>query len=615
MPKKDYSSWDKKELIERIHALEKRKKYGLVWDVEREPENVVLESANSLPVFIEVPEKNITNEPGEKPHILIEGDNYHALSVLNYTHKKAIDVIYIDPPYNTGAEDWKYNNNYVDKEDGYRHSKWLSFMNNRLRLAKNLLKPKGVLICAIDENEQERLGLLLKDIFPSHELTCVTIIHNPGGIQGDNFSYCHEYAYFVYPTGGRYICEVDRNENPDIRPLRDVSTGSHLRESAKNCFYPIYVKDEKIIGFGDVCDDSFHPDSVNVERNDGVLEIFPIDAKGNERKWVFSRQNVESIKDELDVVFNNRRSIWDIIRTKTRFNYKTVWTDKKYNSNAYGSNLLNRILDKKFPFPKSLYNVKECLDAAINNKPNAIVFDYFAGSGTTAHALLEMNRLDNGKRRFILCTNNEGNICEEVCYPRIEKIISGYESKSKMRSLLFDLKFNFKGLQNAPNIVEEIEAIKKEQGKNFDDFEIEFEDNTVRLFGVNNKGQKIDGFGGNLIYYRTAFVPAAPTDKNKELLTKQSVEMLCLRENTFDFVKETEIWKLYRSKQRHTGILFDQMQIPAFKKELLKLDTSVSVYVFSLGDDDFAEDFSEMQNVKVCSIPEAILRVYRKIFK
>ena len=140
---------------------------------------------------------------------------------------------------------------------------------------------------------------LLNHVFPEHNKTCVSIIHNPGGIQGENFSYCHEYAYFVYPTGRRFINLQTREENPDIRPLRDVSKGEHLRESAKNCFYPILVRDGEIIGFGDVCEDSFHPDSANVIREDGIIEIYPIDLQGNERKWVFARQSIEAIKDEL----------------------------------------------------------------------------------------------------------------------------------------------------------------------------------------------------------------------------------------------------------------------------------------------------------------------------
>jgi len=156
----DYATWEKEDLIKKIKALEKRKKYGLVWDAAKEPEKVVLDCRDELPVLKEIRGNEIHTHKDNVTHILIEGDNYHALSVLNYTHEKAVDLIYIDPPFNTGAKDWKYNNNYVDTNDAYRHSKWLSMMSNRLTLAKRLLKDNGVLICAIDDNELSRLGLL-----------------------------------------------------------------------------------------------------------------------------------------------------------------------------------------------------------------------------------------------------------------------------------------------------------------------------------------------------------------------------------------------------------------------------------------------------------------------
>jgi len=614
VPRKiDYTKYSNEELIAEITELKKRKKYGLVWDEERELEKVVTQCKNELPVLKEVKSKAIQNDPDKPTHILIEGDNYHALSVLNYTHQNAIDVIYIDPPYNTGARDWKYNNHFVDDNDVYRHSKWLSFMKNRLKNAKYLLKPTGVLICAIDENEQERTGLLLEELFPSHQKTCVTIIHNPGGIQGDNFSYCHEYAYFVFPNDGTYIGIIER-ENPDITPFRDWGGEESKRETGKNSFYPIIVKENKIIGFGDVCDSNFHPDTSNELNTDGTFSIYPIDSHNIERKWRFARQSVEKIKDELFV--ENKKGEFIIKRNKSKYRYKTVWTDKKYNSNAYGSSLLNKMIDTKFPFPKSLYNVKECLDAVAKENPNAVILDYFAGSGTTAQAVLEMNRLDNGNRKFILCTNNEGNICVVVCYPRVSNVINGYEAKAKTRSLLFDRKLTLRDLGNAETILDEIEKVKDEQKGYFDRFENEFEDNTLKLFGVKNKNNKIDGLGGNLKYFKTTFVPAKSTDRNKEKLTKQSVEMLCLKENTFELVFDSDNIKIFKNNDHYTGILFDEEEISNFKKKIKDFDLPFSVYVFSLGDDDFAEEFSDIKDkVKVCSIPAAILRVYKRIFR
>lgn len=241
--------------------------------------------------------------------LLIKSENYQALNLLQQKYKGKIKCIYIDPPFNSKTTEILYRNLY-------KHSSWLSLMENRISQAKQLLEDRGVFICAVDENEQEHLGMLLDLLFPTYDKTCVTVIHNPGGIQGENFSYCHEYAYFVFPSGGRSIGLQERDENPDIRPLRDVSKGSHLRESAANCFYPIFVKDKKITGFGNVCDDSFHPGSANIVSDDGTIEIYPIDSHRNERKWVFARESVEAIRDELSVEYNKKRKIWDIIRKK-----------------------------------------------------------------------------------------------------------------------------------------------------------------------------------------------------------------------------------------------------------------------------------------------------------
>lgn len=560
--KNKYADWSKEDLIKRVEALEKRKKYGLVWDEERTKEKFEADAEGKLPVLKEVKTKEIETDPDKPTHILIEGDNFHALSVLSYTHERAIDVIYIDPPYNTGARDWKYNNDYVDINDAYRHSKWLSFMEKRLKLAKQLLKQNGVLICTIDKNEQANLGVLLQEIFNNKEIVCVTIIHNPGGIQGKNFSHTNEFAYFIHPLDGTFISATKREDAPPTA-FRDWGKQTSKREAAKTCFYPIYVKDGKIIGFGNVCPDDFHPAASNILKRDGVIEIYPIDQKGIERKWRFGRETVEEIRDEL--FCKKIKDEFCILREKKDYRWKTVWTDTKYNANVYGTKLLSNIIEAKFPYPKSLYAVMDCIKAVKHDSKNSTILDFFAGSGTTGHAVMELNELDNGNRKFILCTNNEDNnsegtkIADDICYPRIEKVIRGY-----------------KGILD---------------------------------------GKRYKGLTGNLKYYRTSFVPSQPTDKNKELLTKEAVEMLCLRENTFEFVSEAEEIKIYKNKNHYTGIIFDQLSIPKFKKMVSKFDKPLSVYVFSLGDDDFAEEFSDIKKIKVCSIPEAILRVYRRIFQ
>lgn len=367
--------------------------------------------------------ESIDNIDENTDGLLIHSENFQALNLLQERYKNQVKCIYIDPPYNSNFSEIIYKNNY-------KHSSWISLIENRLKVSKALLINTGTTIVAIDENEQERLGLLLETLYPNCQKTNVIIVHNPSGQQGSNFSYTHEYASFIYPSGEQVIGLHEREEkDADIRPLRDVSKGDHLREDAANCFYPIYIKEDKIIGFGDVCDDSFHPKSANIQRENGIIEVYPIDAQGNERKWVFSRQSVEKIIDELSVSYNNKRKIWDIIRTKRRFNFKTVWTDKKYSANSYGTKLLNQIMGKhEFSYPKSLYTVKDCIDAGTNNEKEGIILDFFAGSGTTAHAVINLNREDEGNRKYILV--EMGEYFDTVLKPRIQKVIYSKEWKN-----------------------------------------------------------------------------------------------------------------------------------------------------------------------------------------
>ena len=621
MPRKiDYTKYSNEELIAEITELKKRKKYGLVWDEEREPEKVVTQCKNELPVLKEVKSKAIQNDPDKPTHILIEGDNYHALSVLNYTHQNAIDVIYIDPPYNTGARDWKYNNNFVDDNDMYRHSKWLSFMENRLKQTKNLLSENGVLICTIDHNELNTLGLLLNDIFHNKEITCVTIIHNPSGIQGKNFSHNNEYAYFVHSSSEKEIAPEIRDEkDADVRQFMNTAKGSgtnYLRESGRNCFYPILVKDNEIIGFGDICDDAYHPGSSNINISNGITEIYPIDSNNDERKWVFERRTVENIIDELSLKQNERTNLLEVIRTKNQINYKTVWVDEKFSAKTYGTQLLKQIIDVDFPFPKSLYAVMECIKAVVHDKNNSIILDYFAGSGTTGHAVLELNKQDNGNRKFILSTNNENNIINEVCFPRIQRVIEGYEFEGNEKELLFEEKLNLTKLRKADEIYTDYLEARANNEDVYDELKGEFREKTLKLFGIKKYDGFKDGLGGNLKYFKTTFVPAKSTDRNKEKLTKQSVEMLCLKENTFESVFDSDNIKIFKNNDHYTGILFDEQNIAEFKEQIKDFDLPVSVYVFSLGDDDFAEEFLALKDkVKVCSIPSAILRVYKRIFR
>jgi len=555
-----------------INLINTKKKYGLVW--EDKPEDVEELLRENLPVLKEISDKAITSSAKYPNHILIECDNLHALTVLTYTHEGKVDVMYFDPPYNTGSTDWKYNNDYVIKEDSFKHSKWLSFMNKRLTIAKRLLSSRGVLICTIDENEHATLGLLLQELFSEYEITLVTIIHNPSGIQGKNFSYNNEFAYFVYPKGERAISLESRSiDQADIRGFMNGAKGNtknYLRETGYNCFYPIIIKDNKIIKIGDVTPKENSPGSPNIDIGDGCIEVYPIDSDNVERKWLFSRNSVDDILNELSVKYNAKRKIFEIIRTKTNINYKTVWTDSKYNAKTYGTQLIKDIVGVDFPFPKSLYAVKECIKAAIHPK-NAIILDIFAGSGTTLHATLLLNEEDGGSRQCILATNNENNICEEVTYERCKRVIQGYE---------------------------------------------------------DSKGQLVQGMlNNNLRYYRNEFVSRNSSIKNKKELTKRATELLCIKEDCYNEITKNVIngiqnWIKFFSNEGglYFCVIFDDMKIEdsiqIIKKfiDLNKPIDPIKVYVFSNGQYPYTEDFEEvLEHVILCALPDAIYKAYQNV--
>lgn len=627
-----YNNLSKEELLQLVEKQEaelKTKKYGLVWDSEKEPEQVVLDCENNIPILQRVKEKEIKTDDSDD-NILIEGDNYHALTCLNYTHKGKIDVIYIDPPYNTGSKDWKYNNDYVVEEDGYRHSKWLNMMEKRLEIAKNLLTENGILICAIDENELANVYLLLYRIFCSNSrkygyrtIDIVSIVHNPSGIQGKNFSYCNEYALFVYPNKKQIIAPEERaKEDADIRSFMNGAKGkgnNYLRITGYNCFYPILIKNDEIIGFGDVCPEEFHPHSSNIVRKDGIVEIYPIDGDKLERKWLFARNSVEDIKSELNIKKNKKTGLYEVFRIKCNINYKTVWTDKKYNAKTYGTQLIGSIINKDFPFPKSLYNVQECILASTKYNKNAIILDFFAGSGTTGHAVLELNKQDGGNRKFILCTNNENKICEEVTYPRIHNVIKGYKFKGKDKTTLFEQKLSFSQLKNLDSIVEEMDKTIEENITKFDEIEKKLEDNTIKITGIKNIDGFKDGLNGNLQYFKTDLIPVERidniNDQQRHELTEKAGQMIAIKGNTFEEIETNEWYQIFenKDKSRKTAIYFRE-NMDEFENLVKKIGkTKTVLYVFSYSRID-KKIFNYLgKNVVLEDIPEPILEIYKEI--
>lgn len=364
----------------------------------------------------------IVKEIEDSDSLIIKGNNLLVISSVLERYEKLVKCVYIDPPYNpeSNANTFCYNNTF-------NRSTWLVFMKTRLEITKKLLTDDGVLVVAIDKNEQPYLQILIEEIFSGYDVDCITIVHNPRGTIGTNFSYTHEYALFVTPKGKKCICnrKLDKTEI-DWSPLRNWG-GESLRSDAKNCFYAIIVKDDTIVGFGDaILDDTFHPSAQTVKQGDKYL-IYPIDTKGIERKWRYARQTVESIIDLLRV--KKTKTGYDIEIGKDFGLYKTVWTDSKYDASVNGTQLLNSIIpDCTFTYPKSLYNVKECIQSIVGEDKNSIVLDFFGGSGTTAHAVLEINKEDGGHRKFILV--EQMDYAESVTVVRVEKILKSTKSDS-----------------------------------------------------------------------------------------------------------------------------------------------------------------------------------------
>ena len=356
-------------------------------------------------------------------NLIIKGNNLIALHSLKEVYRGKIKLIYIDPPYNTGGngDTFEYNNTF-------KRSTWLTFMKNRLEAAKELLTDDGAIIVAIDENEQVHLGVLLKEMFINHETHCITIIHNPRGIQGTNFSYTNEFAFFIIPKGKKTI--INRIKSDDEISWSNLRNwgGESLRSDAKNCFYPIIVNktSNEIEGFGEVCNDTFHPEKRAVEK-DGKLLIYPVDNDGIERKWRYSNDSVHNIKTMLRARLKSGQM--DIEIGKNFEQYRTVWSSPKYDSNEYGTKILKELIPNcNFSFPKSLWNVYDCINAVVGNDKNCIVLDYHAGSGTTAHALLEINLKDKGNRKFIMC--EQMDYVKTVTKERIQAVIKNNKEKS-----------------------------------------------------------------------------------------------------------------------------------------------------------------------------------------
>jgi adenine-specific DNA-methyltransferase len=464
-----------------------------------------------------VPVDRVERGGPDKPwHVLINSDNFHALQLLLYCYESKVDVIYIDPPYNTGARDWKYNNDYVDKNDAFRHSKWLSMVKKRLLLAKRLLKPDGVLIVTIDEHEVQHLGVLLEQLLPEYSRQMVTIVINEKGVAQGKLSRVEEYAYFCFDPKAGISPQADDLLSPDRKDSkrfrlprweRLLRGGTNSRrQDRKQLFFPVYVDPTvpKILDFGDPLPFDQIP---KLEKKDEKRVAWPFRTDGSLGNWRVSPGTLREYLKKGYVKlggYDADRKTWTILYLGRKaqkqiesgaikiakrdqetgavsLEYtkgeqrqtKTVWHRAAHDSGNYGSTLLRTVLGEggTFAFPKSLYSVSDALRVVTSNRPNALILDFFAGSGTTFHATAFLNSEIGGKRQSILITNNEvpdqaeralsakgfflgdsefeqEGVAEAVAWPRCKACVTGVRAD---RSVLSGEYLNGKALADGFN--------------------------------------------------------------------------------------------------------------------------------------------------------------------
>ena len=440
--------------LNEIENALREKKYGLVWEEHSEAVDDMLKE--NIPVLVADPERRLCKDKNLPWNFIIEGDNLQALYLLEKTHRGKVDCIYIDPPYNSGASDWKYNNRFVAKEDNYRHSKWLSMMKNRLLLARQLLNPRdSVLICTIDEKEYLRLGCLLEELFPSATIQMVSSVINSKGVARNEFFRVNEYLFFVKIGGCSptplslhkdWLGNIKTSTTEKVRWGSLMRSGTHATPAhSPGCFYPIFIsKDKKTFcGAGEpIPVDSDLSEYVAPE---GTIALFPVHDNGEKGVWQYSKNGFLSIqakgyaristqtKSGLTIRYisegwqkkvekgvikvvgkaEDGSLIFDDSDYVKEFIPNNQWWIASHDATEFGSKYLKKFIGDRFPFPKSLYAVHDAIRFFVSKKPDAVVLDFFAGSGTTMHAVNLLNEEDGGQRRCILVTNNEIGIDDE----------------------------------------------------------------------------------------------------------------------------------------------------------------------------------------------------------
>jgi len=566
-----------------INLVNTKKKYGLVW--EDKIENVEEELREKIPLLEEVTEKKIINGEKNPNHILIESDNLHALVALTYTHHEKIDAMYFDPPYNTGSKDWRYNNDYVAKEDSFKHSKWISMMSKRLKIAKTLLKSDGVICVTIDDYEMPRLFILMEEIFgEENHLGTIVIRNNPSGrstVKG--MSIAHEYGIFFGKSPLSNVGRLERNEKQISRfkfsdesgPFEWVNFRKHggTREESRSMYYPIFISQDSC-RIPDLNWDDVEKEWIAIEKpreNESI--IYPIDDKNKDRRWKWGIDRAKKSSDEFCVKKDKNGELGVYIKSRMANDgvLPLTWWDKsEYSATAYGTNLIKDIFGELqvFTYPKSLFAVMDSIKV-LSDRKDAVILDIFAGSGTTMHATMALNAEDGGSRQCISVTNNENNICEEVTYVRNEKIIEGYTSA--------------KGLP---------------------------------VLGLKNN---------NLRYFKSVYVDRTQSLKNKKELTKLATALLCIKEDCYSPAEvlpdanQSQI-AVFSDAKSQMVVIYDDFYVDDSIEIIKQLNTEkknnnpIKVYVFSNGQYPYTEDFEEvLPYITLCALPDAIYKAYQNV--
>ena len=546
-----------------IELLRKQKKYGLVW--EDKPEDVEERLREELPVLIEDTGKAIVSEDTDAPnHILIEGDNLEALTALAYTHEGQIDVIYIDPPYNTGNKDFVYNDQFVDKEDSYRHSKWLSFMSKRLRIAKRLLSDKGVIFISIDDNEQAQLKLLCDEVFGEKNfIGCIPRLTSPQRFaQEKNINISHD-SLLIYSQNNNVSLNKIILDNKNGKTLKEDKIGHYYKGDTKALIAPISQ------GYSENCDYDF-------EYKGKIYK--PINKDGIRNRWFWTKKRMEAAS-KLGILRETKSGLRMQIYQDVKFdeNTNTLITkeigvrfcsldllDNKY-SNPNGVADLSVFGDIKFNNPKPISLIRTICE--LYPAKNSTILDFFAGSGTTLHAAMQLNAEDGGHRKCILVTNNENNICEEVTYERNKRVIQGYTTP---------------------------------------------------------KGEEVPGLTGNTLrYYRTDFISRDRSPRNMRALVAASTDLLCIKNDIYKEARlagrniNPKIARYFAEGGRSMLVIYDERAISAIVEILETVEPSkekIRVYVFSAGSYAYDDEFEEVADkVQLCALPDAIYQAYQKV--